>query len=142
MRAAIEQVFEQVAHLRVPVGGARRATPPSPTSASALASTAPATTGPCRNPPRPTQVIERLGALETQLAQAERAIDAAHGGDADAARRARARSEIDAALAEADRARRGGAPRLTEETRWAPGGGGLARTSAPIAAAPTRARRC
>ena len=65
-----------------------------------------------------TQVIEKLGALEAQLAAAEREIDAAHGGDADAAQKARRTLlEIDAALAEADLARKW--PELADEARWA-----------------------
>ncbi len=54
-----------------------------------------------------TQVIEKLDRVESRLSEAERDIDAAHGGDADAAQRAR-RSllEIDATLFEADLAKK------------------------------------
>ncbi len=110
---AIEQVFEQVAHLLVP-----EAAPAALDAALAdqRKQLLQLRTEAFRH--GLTQVIERLGALETQLAQAERAIDAAHGGDADAAQQARrALLEIDAALAEADLARKW--PELTEETRWA-----------------------
>ena len=51
--------------------------------------------------------IEKLDSLEARLAEAERDIDAAHGGDADAAQRARrALLDIDATMAEADLARK------------------------------------
>jgi molecular chaperone DnaK len=53
------------------------------------------------------QVIEKLDRLEQRLSEAERDIDAAHGGDADAAQRARrALIEVDATMAEADLARK------------------------------------
>ncbi len=53
------------------------------------------------------QVIEKLDRLEARLAEAERDIDAAHGGDADAAQRARrALLDVDATMAEADLARK------------------------------------
>jgi molecular chaperone DnaK len=49
------------------------------------------------------QVIERLDRLEARLSEAERDIDASHGGDADAAQRARrALLDVDATMAEAD----------------------------------------
>jgi molecular chaperone DnaK len=53
------------------------------------------------------QVIEKLDRLEQRLSEAERDIDAAHGGDADAAQRAR-RSliDVDSTMAEADLARK------------------------------------
>ncbi len=62
------------------------------------------------------QVLEKLDRLEERLAEAERDIDAAHGGDADAAQRAR-RSLLDiaGALAEADLARKW--PALEEKAR-------------------------
>ena len=51
-------------------------------------------------------MIEQLGAVEGLLATAERDIDAAHGGDADAGQKARRTLlEVDAILAEADLAR-------------------------------------
>ena len=53
------------------------------------------------------QVIEKLDRLESRLSEAERDIDAAHGGDADAAQRARrALLDVDATMAEADLARK------------------------------------
>jgi molecular chaperone DnaK len=53
------------------------------------------------------QVIEKLDRIETRLAEAERDIDAAHGGDADAGQRARrALLDVDATMAEADLARK------------------------------------
>ncbi len=52
-------------------------------------------------------VLEKLDRLEERLAEAERDIDAAHGGDADAAQRARrALLDVDGAMAEADLARK------------------------------------
>ncbi|MDB4953152.1 MAG: Heat shock protein 70, partial [Myxococcales bacterium] len=52
-------------------------------------------------------VIEKLDRLEGRLSEAERDIDAAHGGDADAAQRARrALLDVDATMAEADLARK------------------------------------
>ena len=53
------------------------------------------------------QVIEKLDRLEARLSEAERDIDASHGGDADAAQRARrALLEVDATMADADLARK------------------------------------
>jgi molecular chaperone DnaK len=53
------------------------------------------------------QVIEKLDRLEQRLSEAERDIDAAHGGDADAAQRARRTLiEVDSTMAEADLARK------------------------------------
>jgi molecular chaperone DnaK len=53
------------------------------------------------------QVIEKLDRIESRLSEAERDIDAAHGGDADAAQRARrALLDVDATMAEADLARK------------------------------------
>ncbi|MBX3162812.1 MAG: Hsp70 family protein [Deltaproteobacteria bacterium] len=64
------------------------------------------------------QVIEKLDRLEARLSEAERDIDAAHGGDADAAQRARrALLEIDGTMAEADLARKW--PELDAEARHA-----------------------
>src|SRR4029077_17479438 len=52
-------------------------------------------------------VIEKLDRLESRLSEAERDIDAAHGGDADAAQRARrALLDVDATMADADLARK------------------------------------
>jgi molecular chaperone DnaK len=54
-----------------------------------------------------SQVIEKLDRLEARLSEAERDIDAAHGGDADAAQRARrALLDVDATMADADLARK------------------------------------
>ena len=64
------------------------------------------------------QVIEKLDRLESRLAEAERDIDAAHGGDADAAQRARrALLDVDGTMAEADLARKW--PELDEQARHA-----------------------
>ncbi|MGE0550389.1 MAG: Hsp70 family protein [Kofleriaceae bacterium] len=99
---AIGQVFEHVAHLLVPDA--------SPDSLEAT----------IRDLQRQLmelradafrhglgQTIEKLDKVESRLAEAERDIDAAHGGDADAAQRARrALIDIDATMAEADLARK------------------------------------
>jgi molecular chaperone DnaK len=62
------------------------------------------------------QVIEKLDRVEARLSEAERDIDAAHGGDADAAQRARrALLDVDATMAEADLARKW--PELDESAR-------------------------
>ncbi|HEU4734540.1 MAG TPA: Hsp70 family protein, partial [Kofleriaceae bacterium] len=62
------------------------------------------------------QVIEKLDRIESRLSEAERDIDAAHGGDADAAQRARrALLDVDATMAEADLARKW--PQLDEQSR-------------------------
>jgi len=54
-----------------------------------------------------TGVLDKLDKVEGRLAEAERDIDAAHGGDADAAQRARrALLDVDAALTEADLAKK------------------------------------
>ncbi|MBS1120982.1 MAG: Heat shock protein 70 [Deltaproteobacteria bacterium] len=64
------------------------------------------------------QVIEKLDRLETRLSEAERDIDASHGGDADAAQRARrALLDVDATMAEADLARKW--PELDDAARHA-----------------------
>ncbi len=64
------------------------------------------------------QTIEKLDKLEGRMAEAERDIDAAHGGDADAAQRARrALLDVDATMAEADLTRKW--PELEEEARRA-----------------------
>ncbi len=111
--AAIDQVFEHVAHLLVP-----EAAPEALDAALAdqRRHLLQMRTEAFRH--GLTQVIEKLGTLEAQLAQAERDIDAAHGGDADAAQKARRTLlEIDAALADADLARKW--PELVDEARWA-----------------------
>jgi molecular chaperone DnaK len=62
------------------------------------------------------QVIEKLDRLEQRLSEAERDIDAAHGGDADAAQRARRTLiEVDGTMAEADLARKW--PELDDNAR-------------------------
>ncbi len=54
-----------------------------------------------------SQVIEKLDRIESRLSEAERDIDAAHGGDVDAAQRARrALLDVDATMSEADLARK------------------------------------
>ncbi len=99
---SIGQVFEQVAHLLVP-----DAAPESLDSA-------------IRDLRRQLMdlrtdafrhglgaVIEKLDRIESRLSEAERDIDAAHGGDADAAQRARrALLDVDATMAEADLAKK------------------------------------
>ena len=61
-------------------------------------------------------VIEKLDRVESRLSEAERDIDAAHGGDADAAQRARrALLDVDATMAEADLARKW--PELDRQAR-------------------------
>jgi molecular chaperone DnaK len=63
-----------------------------------------------------TGVIEKLDHLEARLSEAERDIDAAHGGDADAAQRARrALLDVDATMADADLARKW--PELEAQSR-------------------------
>ena len=60
--------------------------------------------------------IEKLDRIESRLSEAERDIDAAHGGDADAAQRARrALLDVDSTMAEADLSRKW--PELDEEAR-------------------------
>jgi molecular chaperone DnaK len=108
---AIEQVFEQVAHLLVPdaapealdssIRELRRQLMDLRTDAFRHGLSA---------------VIEKLDRLESRLSEAERDIDAAHGGDADAAQRARrALLDVDATMAEADLARKW--PELEQEAR-------------------------
>ncbi|MEO8699615.1 MAG: Hsp70 family protein [Kofleriaceae bacterium] len=64
------------------------------------------------------QVIEKLDKLEARLSEAERDIDAAHGGDVDAAQRARrALLDVDGTMAEADLARKW--PELDDAARHA-----------------------
>ncbi len=99
---SIEQVFEHVAHLLVPdaapealdsaLGDLRRQLMELRTDAFRHGL---------------SHVIEKLDRLEARLSEAERDIDAAHGGDADAAQRARrALLDVDATMAEADLARK------------------------------------
>ncbi|MFT3700397.1 MAG: Hsp70 family protein [Kofleriaceae bacterium] len=99
---AIDQVFEHVAHLLVPdaapealdaaIRDLRRQLMELRTDAFRHGL---------------TQVIERLDHLESRLSEAERDIDAAHGGDADAAQRARrALLDVDATMADADLSRK------------------------------------
>jgi molecular chaperone DnaK len=108
---AIDQMFEQVAHLLVPDAA------PDALDAALADQRRHLTqlrTEAFRHGIH--QLIDRLGKLEEQLAQAERDIDAAHGGDADAAQRARRTLlDIDAVLAEADLARKW--PELEDEAR-------------------------
>ncbi|HEY0191654.1 MAG TPA: Hsp70 family protein [Kofleriaceae bacterium] len=62
------------------------------------------------------QVIEKLDRIESRLSEAERDIDAAHGGDADAAQRARRTLlDVDATMTEADLACKW--PELDEQSR-------------------------
>lgn len=107
----IDQVFEQVAHLLVPdaspesldsaIGDLRRQLMDLRTDAF-------------RN--GLTQVIEKLDHLEARLSEAERDIDAAHGGDADAAQRARrALLDVDGTMADAHLSRKW--PELDAEAR-------------------------
>jgi molecular chaperone DnaK len=95
---AIDQVFEHVAHLLVP-----DAAPEALESAmrDLRRQLADLRTDAFRH--GLGQVIEKLDRLEARLAEAERDIDAAHGGDADAAQRAR-RSllDVDATMADAE----------------------------------------
>ncbi|HEY6178955.1 MAG TPA: Hsp70 family protein, partial [Kofleriaceae bacterium] len=64
------------------------------------------------------QVIEKLDRIESRLSEAERDIDAAHGGDVDAAQRARrALLDVDATMVEADLARKW--PELDHQARHA-----------------------
>ncbi len=99
---AIGQVFEQVAHLLVP-----DAAPEALDSAirDLRRQLMDLRTDAFRH--GLGQVIEKLDRLEARLSEAERDIDAAHGGDADAAQRARrALLDVDATMAEADLARK------------------------------------
>jgi molecular chaperone DnaK len=99
---AIDQVFESVVHLLVPeaapaaldkaLGEMRRHLVELRTDAFRHGLTG---------------VLDKLDKIEARLAEAERDIDAAHGGDADAAQRARrALLDVDALLTEADLAKK------------------------------------
>jgi molecular chaperone DnaK len=108
---AIDQVFEQVAHLLVP-----EAAPEALDGALAeqRRHLMDLRTDAFRH--GLPQVIERLERLEARIAEAEREIDAAHGGDADAAQKARRTLlDVDAALSEADLLRKW--PELDGEAR-------------------------
>jgi molecular chaperone DnaK len=108
---AIDQVFEQVAHLLVP-----DASPESLDSAirDLRRQLMDLRTDAFRH--GLSAVIEKLDRLEARLSEAERDIDAAHGGDADAAQRARrALLDVDATMTEADLARKW--PELDAEAR-------------------------
>lgn len=108
---ALDQAFEQVVHLLVPEA--------DPASLDASISDLrrqlqSARTDAFRH--GLPQVLEKLDRLEERLAEAERDIDAAHGGDPDAGQRARrALLDVDAAMAEADLARKW--PALEEKAR-------------------------
>ena len=109
----IDQVFEHVAHLLVPEAA------PAALDAALADQRRHLTqlrTDAFRSGLR--AVIDKLDQVEGQLAAAERDIDAAHGGDADAAQKARRTLlEIDAVLAEADLTRTW--PELDAEAREA-----------------------
>lgn len=99
---SIEQVFEHVAHLLVP-----DAAPESLDSAlrDLRRQLMDLRTDAFRH--GLTQVLDKLDRIESRLSEAERDIDAAHGGDADAAQRARrALLDVDATMAEADLAKK------------------------------------
>ncbi len=108
---AINQVFEHVAHLLVP-----DASPESLDSSirDLRRQLVELRTDAFRH--GLGHVIEKLDRVEARLSEAERDIDAAHGGDADAAQRARrALLEVDATMAEADLAKKW--PELETESR-------------------------
>ncbi len=99
---SIEQVFEHVAHLLVP-----DANPEALDSAlrDLRRQLMELRTDAFRH--GLGQVIEKLDRVEARLSEAERDIDAAHGGDADAAQRARrALLDVDGTMADADLARK------------------------------------
>ncbi|HTJ43349.1 MAG TPA: Hsp70 family protein, partial [Kofleriaceae bacterium] len=110
---AIDQVFERVVHLLVPEAD------PAALDASIAdlrRRLSAARTEAFRH--QLTQVIDRLDKVEARLGEAERDIDAAHGGDTDAAQKARRTLlDVDAALAEAELARKW--PELDDEARRA-----------------------
>jgi molecular chaperone DnaK len=99
---AIDQVFEHVAHLLVPDAAPEALDASLRELRKQLADTR---TDAFRH--GLGHVIEKLDQIEGRLAEAERDIDAAHGGDADAAQRARrALLDIDGTLSEAELARK------------------------------------
>jgi molecular chaperone DnaK len=107
----INQVFEHVAHLLVP-----DATPESLDVAlrDLRRQLAELRTDAFRR--GMGAVIEKLDKVESRLGEAERDIDAAHGGDADAAQRARrALLDVDGTMAEADLSRKW--PQLEDSAR-------------------------
>lgn len=108
---ALEQVFEHVVHLLVPDAEPAALDAAIRDLRNQLQS---ARTDAFRHGLMP--VLEKLDRLEERLSEAERDIDAAHGGDADAAQRARrALLDVDGAMAEADLARKW--PELEEKAR-------------------------
>jgi molecular chaperone DnaK len=108
---AIDQVFEQVVHLLVP-----EAAPAALDAALTDLRRHLATVRTDAFRHGQIKAIERLDQLEVRLAEAERDIDASHGGDADAAQKARrALLDVDAALAEAELTHRW--PELEAEAR-------------------------
>ncbi len=107
----INQVFEHVAHLLVP-----EASPESLDAAmrDLRRQLMDLRTYAFRH--QQGQVIEKLDRLEARLSEAERDIDAAHGGDADAAQRARrALLDVDGTMTEADLSRKW--PELEDSAR-------------------------
>ncbi len=99
---AIDQVFESVAHLLVP-----EAAPAALDSALGDLRKHVIEVRQDAFRHRLDGVLGKLDKVEARLAEAERDIDAAHGGDADAAQKARRTLlEVDAVLAEADLARK------------------------------------
>jgi molecular chaperone DnaK len=98
---SLDTVFEHVAHLLVPDAGPAAL---DATLADQRRHLMAVRTDAFRHGLR--ALIDKLGAVEALLSTAERDIDAAHGGDADAAQKARRTLlEVDAILAEADLAR-------------------------------------
>ncbi|MEZ4402256.1 MAG: Hsp70 family protein [Kofleriaceae bacterium] len=111
--AAIAQVFEHVAHLLVPDAAPAALDAALADQRKHLAAVR---TDAFRHGLR--AVLDKLGTVETLLATAEHDIDAAHGGDADAAQKARRTLlEVDAILADADLARSW--PELDQEAQAA-----------------------
>jgi molecular chaperone DnaK len=110
---AIDQVFESVAHLLVPDA--------DPAALDASLTTMRRQLAELRTEAfrgGTTGIMEKLDRVEARLAEAERDVDAAHGGDADAAQKARRTLlEIDATLSEAEIARKW--PELEDSARSA-----------------------
>ncbi len=99
---ALDQVFEHVVHLLVPDADPAALDAAIRDLRNQLQA---ARTDAFRHGLMP--VLEKLDRLEERLSEAERDIDAAHGGDADAAQRARrALLDVDGAMADADLARK------------------------------------